>query len=223
MTDDSQQTPNFPILDAAQARALGCLIEKEATTPDAYPLTVNATQVAANQKTAREPMMNLDAGTVQHALRQLENLGLARQHFSSRAERYEHLAGIKLDLSRQRVALLGLLLLRGPQTIGELTTRSERMAKFADAADLRHQLERLQQRGLVVQLPRASGQREDRYMHLMGGPLDMAALAETYKSAPSTSSGAVDNSALEARVQQLEATVAELQEQLAELKAAVGG
>lgn len=222
MTDDSQQTPNFPLLDAAQARALGCLIEKEATTPDAYPLTVNATQVAANQKTAREPLMNLDNGKVQHALRQLENLGLARQHFSSRAERYEHLAGIKLDLSRQRVALLGLLLLRGPQTIGELSTRSERMAKFADAADLRHQLERLQQRGLVVQLPRASGQREDRYMHLMCGPLDMDALAETYKSAPAAA-GSVDNSALEARVLQLEVTVAELQEQLAEFKAAVGG
>lgn len=222
MTDDSQQTPNFPLLDAAQARALGCLIEKEATTPDAYPLTVNATQVAANQKTAREPLMNLDNGKVQHALRQLENLGLARQHFSSRAERYEHLAGIKLDLSRQRVALLGLLLLRGPQTIGELSTRSERMAKFADAADLRHQLERLQQRGLVVQLPRASGQREDRYMHLMCGPLDMDALAETYKSAPAAA-GSVDNSALEARVLQLEMTVAELQEQLAEFKAAVGG
>ncbi|MNV39299.1 hypothetical protein D3C71_1308730 [compost metagenome] len=222
MTDDSQQTPNFPLLDAAQARALGCLIEKEATTPDAYPLTVNATQVAANQKTAREPLMNLDNGKVQHALRQLENLGLARQHFSSRAERYEHLAGIKLDLSRQRVALLGLLLLRGPQTIGELSTRSERMAKFADAADLRHQLERLQQRGLVVQLPRASGQREDRYMHLMCGPLDMDALAETYKSAPAAA-GSVDNSALEARVLQLEVLVAELQEQLAEFKAAVGG
>ena len=222
MTDDSPQTPNFPLLDAAQARALGCLIEKEATTPDAYPLTVNATQVAANQKTAREPLMNLDNGKVQHALRQLENLGLARQHFSSRAERYEHLAGIKLDLSRQRVALLGLLLLRGPQTIGELSTRSERMAKFADAADLRHQLERLQQRGLVVQLPRASGQREDRYMHLMCGPLNMDALAETYKSAPAAASS-VDNSALEARVLQLEVTVAELQEQLAEFKAAVGG
>ncbi|MGH8053636.1 MAG: YceH family protein [Stenotrophomonas sp.] len=222
MTDDSLQAPTFPILDATQARVLGCLIEKEATTPDAYPLTVNATQVAANQKTAREPLMNLETGKVQHALRQLENLGLARQHFSSRAERYEHLAGTKLDLSRQRVALLGLLLLRGPQTIGELTTRSERMAKFADAADLRHQLERLQQRGLVAQLPRASGQREDRYMHLMCGPLDMDALAETYKSAPAAA-GAAGNSALEARVQQLEATVAELQEQLAELKAAVGG
>lgn len=219
MTDDSPQIPSFPILDPVQARTLGCLIEKEATTPDAYPLTVNATQVAANQKTAREPVMNLDAGKVQHALRQLEGLGLARQHFSSRAERYEHLAGTKLDLPRQQVALLGLLLLRGPQTVGELSTRSERMARFADATDLRHQLDRLQQRGLVVQLPRAGGQREDRFMHLMGGPLDLDALAETCKAAPA----AVSDSALEARVQQLEATVAELQEQLAELKAAIGG
>ncbi len=222
MTDDSQQPFSFPVLDAAQARALGCLIEKEATTPDAYPLTVNATQVAANQKTAREPVMNLDAGKVQHALRQLEAMGLARQHFSSRAERYEHLAGSKLDLPRQQVALLGLLLLRGPQTAGELATRSERMARFADAADLRHQLERLQQRGLIVQLPRASGQREDRFMHLLSGPLDLDALAETYKAAPAAAGGA-DTSALEARVQQLETTVAELQQQLAELREAVRG
>ena len=207
MTD----TPALPVLDAAQARALGCLIEKEATTPDAYPLTVNATQVAANQKTAREPVMNLDAGKVQHALRQLEAMGLARQHFSSRAERYEHLAGNKLDLPRQQVALLGL------QTAGELAARSERMAKFADAEDLRHQLERLAQRELVVQLPRATGQREDRYMHLLCGPVDVEALAAQYRaSAPTV---AVNNSALEERVQQLEANVAALQEQLAQLQA----
>jgi len=221
VTDDSQ-TPDFPLLDADQARVLGCLIEKEATTPDAYPLTVNATQVAANQKTAREPVMNLEAGKVQYALRQLETLGLARQHFSSRAERYEHLAGIKLDLPRQQVALLGLLLLRGPQTAGELSIRSERMAKFADPADLRHQLERMQQRGLVVQLPRASGQREDRFMHLLCGPVDVEALAAQYR-APSAAAATVDNSALEERVQQLEATVAALQEQLAALQEQLGG
>ena len=205
------------VLTAAEARALGCLIEKEATTPDVYPLTINAVQVAANQKTARDPVMNLDAGKVQHALRQLEAMGLARQHFSSRAERYEHLAGSKLDLPRQQVALLGLLLLRGPQTAGELAARSERMAKFADAEDLRHQLERLAQRELVVQLPRATGQREDRYMHLLCGPVDVEALAAQYRaSAPTV---AVNNSALEERVQQLEANVAALQEQLAQLQA----
>lgn len=217
---DAPSTPDLPVLDATQARVLGCLIEKEATTPDTYPLTVNAAQVAANQKTAREPVMNISTGNVQHALRQLEGMGLARQHFSSRAERYEHLLGIKLDLPRQQVALLGLLLLRGPQTVGELAARSERLARFADAEDLRHQLDRLQQRDLVILLPRAPGQREDRFMHLLCGPVDAEALAAQYRAAPAATAG---NSALEERVQQLEATVAALQEQLATLQQQLGG
>lgn len=213
MNDDTQ-THALPVLNAAQARALGCLIEKEATTPDAYPLTVNATQVAANQKTAREPVMQLSAGDVHHALRQLEGLGLARQQFSSRAERFEHRAGSALDLTRQQLALLGLLLLRGPQTTAELLTRSERLFQFQDADELRHHLERMIQRGLAVQLPRASGQREDRFMHLLAGPVDVAALAEAYRSAPASGGG---NAGLEARVAELEATVAALQAQVAEL------
>lgn len=222
MTDDTQ-TPALPVLSAAQARALGCLIEKEATTPDAYPLTVNAAQVAANQKTAREPVMALSAGDVHHALRQLESMGLARQQFSSRAERYEHRAGSALDLTRQQLAIVGLLLLRGPQTVNELLTRSERLFQFQDAEELRHHIERMIQRGLAVQLPRASGQREDRYMHLLGGPVDVQALAESYKGSSSSGGGGGGSPALEARVHQLEATVAELQEQLAELRAQLGG
>ncbi|PTT58881.1 DUF480 domain-containing protein [Stenotrophomonas sp. HMWF003] len=222
MTDDTQ-TPALPVLSAAQARALGCLIEKEATTPDAYPLTVNAAQVAANQKTAREPVMALSAGDVHHALRQLESMGLARQQFSSRAERYEHRAGSALDLTRQQLAIVGLLLLRGPQTVNELLTRSERLFQFQDAEEVRHHIERMIQRGLAVQLPRASGQREDRYMHLLGGPVDVQALAESYKGSSSSGGGGGGSPALEARVQQLEATVAELQEQLAELRAQLGG
>lgn len=222
MTDDTQ-TPALPVLSAAQARALGCLIEKEVTTPDAYPLTVNAAQVAANQKTAREPVMALSAGDVHHALRQLESMGLARQQFSSRAERYEHRAGSALDLTRQQLAIVGLLLLRGPQTVNELLTRSERLFQFQDAEELRHHIERMIQRGLAVQLPRASGQREDRYMHLLGGPVDVQALAESYKGSSSSGGGGGGSPALEARVQQLEATVAELQEQLAELRAQLGG
>lgn len=215
MTDDAD-TRAVPVLTASQARALGCLIEKEATTPDTYPLTVNATQVAANQKTAREPVMNLAAGDVHHALRQLETLGLVRQQFSSRAERYEHLATSKLDLTRQQVALLGLLLLRGAQTAGELYARSERLARFNDADDLRHHLDRLIQRELAVQLPRASGQREDRYMHLLCGPVDVDALAASFR-APAAS--APHEAGLAARVQQLEETVAALQEQLSQLLA----
>ncbi|MEA9491421.1 YceH family protein [Xanthomonas campestris] len=213
------ETLPTPVLDIAQARVLGCLIEKEATTPDAYPLTVNAAQVAANQKTAREPVLTLQTGVVHHALRQLETLGLVRQQFSSRAERYEHRLGSALDLTRQQVAVIGLLLLRGPQTLGELFARSERLARFNDSDDVRHHLERLIQRGLAVQLPRASGQREDRYAHLLSGELDLDALqAAAARAAPSTRSGA-DSSELEARVLSLETTVAELQDALSALQA----
>ena len=212
------ETTDLPVLTAAQARALGCLIEKGATTPDAYPLTVNATQVAANQKTAREPVMNLDPGEVHHALRQLESLGLARQVFSSRAERYEHTAATRFSLPQAQVALLGLLLLRGPQTVHELYARSERLARFADADDLRHHLDRLIQRApaLVVQIPRGPGQREDRYMHLLAGPVDVAAVASAMASrTPSTAAGDAE---LEARVATLERELAALREEVAALR-----
>ena len=205
----------MPLLSAAQARVLGCLIEKAATTPDAYPLTVNAAHVAANQKTAREPVMALDPGEVHHALRQLEAMKLARQVFSSRAERYEHRAGAFFDLSQPQVALLGLLLLRGAQTVHELFARSERLAKFADADDVRHHLERLIQcqPALVVQIPRGPGQREDRYAHLVCGPVDAAAI-----SARIAQRNEPDASTLEARVATLETEVAALREALAALR-----
>jgi uncharacterized protein YceH (UPF0502 family) len=206
-------------LNPAEARALGCLVEKEATTPDTYPLTVNAALVAANQKTAREPVMALSEGDVHHALRQLEAKGLARQVFSSRAERYEHRAGAFFSLPQQQVALLGLLLLRGAQTAFELFARSERLCKFNDIEDLRHHLERLMQRqpALIVQIPRGPGQREDRYMHLLCGELDAAVLAVR---PPSSASAEPATVGLEARVAALENEVAALREALAALRGA---
>ena len=211
MTDDSA----VPLLSAAEARVLGCLIEKEATTPDAYPLTVNAAHVAANQKTAREPVMALDPGDVHHTLRQLEAKRLAKQGFSSRAERYEHRTSAFFSLPQPQVALLGLLLLRGAQTVHELYARSERLAKFADADDVRHHLERLIQRqpALVVQIPRGPGQREDRYAHLLCGPVDAEAISErmAQRSEP-------EPSALEARVAALESEMADIREKLAALR-----
>ena len=210
MTDESAVL----LLSVAEARVLGCLIEKEATTPDAYPLTVNAAHVAANQKTAREPVMTLDPGEVHHALRALETKRLAKQVFSSRAERYEHRTGAFFSLPQPQVALLGLLLLRGAQTVHELFARSERLAKFADADDVRHHLERLIQRqpALVVQIPRGPGQREDRHAHLLCGPVDAAAVSEriAQRTEPETS-------ALEARVAALEYEVAALREEIAAL------
>lgn len=207
------QAVSLPVLEPAQARVLGCLIEKEATTPDAYPLTVNATLTAANQKTAREPVMVLDQGAVHHALRHLETLQLARQSYSSRAERYEHRVEEALSLTRQQTVLLGLLLLRGPQTVHELLARSERMVKFSDADDVRHQLERLSARrpALVVQLPRASGQREDRYMHLLAGAVDVQALAERFADKGGNDDKAMS---LSQRLDALEQEVAALREQV---------
>ena len=214
---DTNEETSALVLTAAEARVLGCLIEKEATTPDAYPLTVNAAQVAANQKTARDPVMALNVGDVNHALRQLEQKGLAKQVFSSRAERYEHRADKALDLSRQQLTLMGLLLLRGPQTVHELLARSERLASFNDADDVRHHLDRLIQRqpALVQQIPRGAGQREDRYVHLLSGAIDMAAV--TARMASSSFSSEASTPALEARVQALENEVAELRAMVAEL------
>jgi len=213
------ETSPLPVLETIQARVLGCLIEKEATTPEAYPLTVNAAQLASNQKTAREPLLNLQTGAVHHALRQLETMGLVCQQFSSRAERYEHRLGSVLDVTRQQVALIGLLLLRGPQTLGELYARSERLARFADTDEVRHHLDRLIQRGLVAPLPRASGQREGRYSHLLSGELDVESLqVAVARASPTARSGSV-NSELEGRVQRLEATVSELQDALTAVQA----
>ena len=220
---DTADTPALPVLDAAQARVLGCLVEKQATTPDVYPLTVNAALSAANQKTAREPILALEQGVVHRALRELEGLGLARQQFSSRAERYEHKLDSTFNLTRQQTALLALLLLRGPQTIGELFARSERLHKFASAEEVAHQLERLCTRepALALQLPRAPGQREERYVHLLCGAVDAAALAASTRSTAPVVMGS-DNSALEARVAELETQVAQLQQQLEDLQARLG-
>ncbi|CAD7730463.1 hypothetical protein LMG31884_44850 [Xanthomonas hydrangeae] len=144
---------------------------------------------------------------------------VAAQRRPAPCKRYEHRLGSVLDLTRQQVALIGLLLLRGPQTLGELFARSERLTRFNDADDVRHHLDRLIQRGLAVQLPRASGQREERYAHLLSGELDVEALqAAAARAAPSPRSSA-DSSELEARVQRLEATVADLQDALAAVQA----
>lgn len=209
MSENAPASPT-PRLDAAQARVLGCLVEKEATTPDVYPLTINAVQVAANQKTAREPLMSLELGEVHRALRQLGEIGLVRQQFSSRAERYEHRLEDALALPRQQVVLLGLLLLRGPQTVHELFARSERLLRFADAEEVRHHLERLVRRDLVAMLPRASGQREDRYAHLLTGPVVAAPASAAIADAPWPAGGA----GWEARVEALERQVAQLQARL---------
>ncbi|NEZ05101.1 DUF480 domain-containing protein [Wenzhouxiangella sp. XN201] len=200
-------------LSAVEARVLGCLIEKESTTPDAYPLTLNATTTACNQKTSREPVMKLEPGRVGQALRELERKNLVRHDFSSRAERYRHTAEKGLELTEAQLALIALLMLRGPQTVNELLTRTERIHRFEDADDVVYALDRLAQKQppMVVRLPRQSGQREDRYMHLLCGPVDSHQPARA-ESAPIESAPARD--VMLERIEALEARVAELENRI---------
>ena len=163
-------------LSATEGRVLGCLIEKQFATPEVYPLTLNALVLACNQKTSREPLMNLAPGAVGQALRSLEGRGLARLMMGSRADRWEQRADKTLELVAGQVVLVGLLLLRGPQTLSELLSRSARLHEFEDLDAVQHSLERLISRGFAQHLGRQVGQREDRYTHALGDPADLQAL-----------------------------------------------
>ena len=204
-------------LDAIEARILGCLIEKAAITPEVYPLTVNAIVAASNQKTSREPVMQLEPGSVGHALRAMEGRGLVKvAPASQRALRYEHrFDSIYAVTARQR-AVLCVMLLRGPQTLGELLTRTDRFADFPSLDDVRDTLDRMIQRdpALVVCLGRASGQREDRYMHLLCGPVAADIFVDSGAATTSTSS----RTELHERVERLENELEQLRDELAELR-----
>lgn len=210
MSNELDAQTELDPLSAIEVRVLGCLIEKQATTPETYPLTVNATVLACNQKTSREPLMSLTEGQIGQALRSLEGRGLSRLVMGGRADRWEQRAEKTLELVKPQLALIGLLLLRGPQTINELLTRSSRLFAFEDAAEVQHQLERLAVRGLASLLPRQAGQREERYMHLLGEPADLEALLAGRSSSESTPRAAVDQS----RLAELEARIVALEERL---------
>lgn len=199
-----------PLLDAMQARIVASLVEKEATTPDTYPLTLNAIVLACNQKTSREPVMQLEPGAVGHALRQLEGRGWVKSQHGSRADRYEHRFATTLGITRPQAALLAMLMLRGPQTVYELLTRAERMASFNGSEDVQYALERLAQRepALVLELPRQSGQRESRWAHLLSGEPELP-------PADATPARAAPAAAMEERIALLEARVADLEARLA--------
>ncbi|HEY6611305.1 MAG TPA: DUF480 domain-containing protein [Pseudomonas sp.] len=216
---ESSHTPS-PFADAplsaVELRALGCLIEKQATTPESYPLTLNALQLACNQKTSREPLMNLHPGEIAQALRSLEQRGLAKLVMGSRADRWEQRGDKQLELVHTQLILLALLMLRGPQTLGELLARSARLHAFDDQEEVRHHLERLMARELACQLPRQSGQREERYAHQLGDPAELEALLAARAQEPAASSGAAN--AQEERLAILEARLAELEARLARLE-----
>ncbi|MBZ9885350.1 DUF480 domain-containing protein [Mesorhizobium sp. CA10] len=199
---------DLPVLSPVEARVLGSLIEKKELTPDVYPLTLNGAHAAANQKTAREPVMALELTEIRRALSTLEQKGLVRQVFASRVERYEHLMAQRFSLTTPQIAVIGLLLLRGAQTAHELLARSERMARFASIEELRGNLDLMIGRRppLIELLERAPGQREERYVHLLSGPVEAAAVAAAPWQPAATSS----DTDLEARVKALEEEVAGL-------------
>ena len=210
-------------LDDKEARVIGCLIEKSITTPDQYPLTLNALTNACNQKSSRDPVMSLTQGEVQHTIRTLEGKHLVRteENFKSRTEKYSqrfcNTRYSDLQLDSAEVAIVCLLLLRGPQTPGELRSRSGRLHTFADNADVVTALNGLVEREagpLVVKLPRTMGRKDSEYMHLFGGPVDIeahVAQASAARPAASPRGGVVE---LTERVERLEAELAELKEQL---------
>ena len=209
-----------PPLTDVEVRVLGSLLEKEVTTPDNYPLSLNALLAACNQTTNREPVMRLDEDEVIPATVALRRRGLLRQiqPAGSRVTKYEHLLREEMELGGRELAVLGVLMLRGPQTAGELFARTARLEPYADLADLEGVLETLMAREpdpLAARLARRAGQKEVRYAHLLSGepPADAAGTAD--EPAVPTRRAAVEDD----RVASLERTVEELRGEVAELRA----
>jgi uncharacterized protein len=191
--------------DAVELRVLGCLIEKQRTTPDVYPLSLNSLRLACNQSTNRDPVVDYDEPTIRGALERLSRRGWVRlaSGSGSRAVKYRHLFDEALRLSDAEVSLLAVLMLRGPQTPGELKQRTERLHRFESPADVEVAVDGLVQRELVARLPRRPGQKEQRYTQLLGG--DDAAGEPTAHAA---------DDSLAARVERLEAEVRLLREKV---------
>jgi len=206
---------------------LGTLMEKARTVPDSYPLTLNTLVTGCNQKSSRDPVMNLADAAVLEALDSLRALHLVLESSGSRVTRYEHNFMRAVAVPEQSAVLLGMLVLRGPQTAGELRLNTERWYKFLDIASVDAFLEELQDRSedkggaLVVKLPRAPGAREQRWAHLLCGPVDAALLAP---AAHTSASAATEDELihLTRRVTTLENTVAALQDQLQNLNEQLG-
>ncbi|MCG8292019.1 YceH family protein [Pseudomonas entomophila] len=210
------QTTGEGRFSSIEIRVLGSLIEKQATSPETYPLTLNALVLACNQKTSREPVMNLSPGQVGQALRALEGQEMTRLQMGSRADRWEQRVDKALELVPAQLVLIGLMFLRGPQTLSELLTRSNRLHDFEDVDQVQHQLERLISRGLALHLPRQAGQREDRYTHALGDPAQIEEiLAARQQEGGGRSAG---GSVSEERIEALEARIAALEARLAQLE-----
>lgn len=204
------------VLTDTEARVLGALIEKEITTPDYYPLSLNALVNACNQKNNRDPVMSLDENSVRDALYSLQAKRLAGPTSSadSRVTKYEHRIQEVFNLTRAEEAVMDVLLLRGPQTPGELRGRTERMYRFEELSDVQAALQKLMQREppMVKMLARQPGTKESRYAHLLSGEM------EGWDAPPEVSAGSRAHNNNDERIARLESEVADLRRELAELK-----
>src|SRR5919108_1696984 len=200
---------------AVEIRVLGCLIEKQRTTPDQYPLSLNALRLACNQSTNRDPVVEYDERTIKAALERMSMRGWTRfaSGAGSRALKYRHLLDEALDLSNADLSLLAVLMLRGPQTLGELKQRSERLHSFESLAEVARALDDLEGRELVARLARRPGHKEERYAQLLGGD-GAEAVHAVEASEPRDDFDRVG--AIEARVDRLEHAVDQLRAQLAQ-------
>lgn len=203
-------------LTAHESRVIGCLMEKSIYTPDHYPLTLNALTNACNQKSGRSPVMSLEKGLVQHTVRMLSDNHLVKidENFKNGVEKYTHrfcntLLG-ELQFNPAQFAIVCLLLLRGPQTPGEIRARSDRLHTFTDNAAVVDALNSLLEldEPVIVKLPRTPGRKDSEYMHLFSGPIDVE--AHTMKAVAATTAEHTSKSDLEERVARLEAEVVEL-------------
>jgi uncharacterized protein len=217
---------HFSELTAPERRVLGCLIEKRWTTPEQYPLSLNALRLACNQSTNRDPVTDYDDDVVREAAERLSRYGLARlaSGHSSRAIKYRHLAEEALDLNRGELAVLGVLLLRGPQTPGELKARTERMAPLESIDEVDRVVETLIDRGYARRMARRPGQKEDRVAQLLGGDSEVdLAVAEAEigtQPQPTTVSETLEQgTTLLDRIAALEDEMAELRLAVAEMRA----
>ncbi len=198
-------------LDPLELRVLGCLIEKQRTTPEQYPLTLNSLRLACNQATNRDPVLELDESQVRAAAQSLGTRGYARLATGpgSRTAKYRHLFSEALDLLPSQVSVLAVLMLRGPQTVAELKARCERLHRFADTAAVEATLAGLEHSELAHLLPRQAGQREERWIHLLAeGPAEIAAAAPPVAAGEPTSA--------ERRLGKLEERISDLERRLAE-------
>jgi len=210
--------------DPVEIRVLGCLIEKQRTTPDAYPLTLNALRLACNQSTNRDPVVDYDEATIRAALDRLGRRRWTRltSGHGSRTPKFRHLLDEALGLDRSELALLAVLMLRGPQTPGELKQRTERLQHFDDIAAVEAAVDGLISRELVARLARRPGQKEERYGQLIGGAETTAEAATESAPEPRAVAAPAASDGLSARVERLESDVAELRAELVRLREELG-